>query len=516
MLNVDLVFINNLYKSNKPYDYLINSHMSSYFYDKIDPSIVPFSEQKNICLSLKYNRLFEALRIKEMQSINLCLMTENIKPIFFKGSILAHKLYGNMSYLRLVGDIDLWVSAFDYNKSLKTLYDNGYILLFEGSDKDGHHAQLKKTNIVVELHKSIIPPRMCIDEKYLYYSVESYEINKVKYWTFTDTATLIHLIYHFYSDLFLSSGFDSIYVNGKLLKLPSKHERMAYEICRFIEIYNDSINWEVLKEEILKQRFDLLFYCLIKYIDDMYKVFPPDFFNVIKEKICKYSKDNILTYDYWKTLKSSTDYVLSEPLVKYLENNWKGKELVFEKNINSFFIDEYSKNKINGKISYIIQGEIPKSSKDLSFRFDYWCDTNFLYFEVDVNDDIIIFSGKVFDSYQCDCLGLIFVKTQPYEFKQIFIFPTKNDNKISCVIRDMNTSDNISPEIIKANILITAFGYKVRIKINKSFFVDNESIYFDLLVCDCDDSNIGKKTTMNVFGDSLKWDDVSKFSKIYF
>ena len=61
--------------------------------------------------------------------------------------------------MRLVGDIDLWVSASDYNKSLKTLYDNGYILLFEGSDKDGHHAQLKKTNIVVELHKSIIPPQ---------------------------------------------------------------------------------------------------------------------------------------------------------------------------------------------------------------------------------------------------------------------------------------------------------------------------------------------------------------------
>ena len=508
-MNVDRIFLNNIDTYQNVIEYLQENNLLFYFKDKIN---VDSDMPKNIDKMILMNRMIEMDRVSEISKINDTLKNMGIIPIFFKGSILARMLYKDRYYLRKMGDIDVFVDNKDFNAALEIFYNLGYTLYYKETVFDNHHIMMENGEFVIELHHTILDYRMNIDESYLLSNIVDFEIDRNKLKTFSITATLLHLIYHLYSDIMMNTGYNSFYVNGRLFLPPEKFNFRAFEIAKYIEEFKGDILWNDIISDVSKQSLNLLFYCFIKYIDDIYNIFPEEFISIIKSKCTA----DFNTINYFRTLTVSQDYILSVPLVNYLNNIWSGVELKINNCRNCLHIDEFDSEKIMNKNSYVIDGQSPSSPTDLSFDFSYWCNKESVFFEIKVIDDKIISCNNRYDSYQSDCIGLIVVNTNPYRFKQIFLFIKKEEGEICCKVRDMNKKRNLRKNTAKADFSLTDNGYIITVELNKKLFGKSGESYFDLLVCDCDKYEDGKKTTMNIFGDVNNWYDVSKFSKIIF
>lgn len=512
-MKVDDIFLENAKKKEDVCRYLDENSLFLYFGDKIE---LNSKAREYFDSRLEQNKVIEVYRFIEILKIDKAFRNVGINPVFFKGSLLARILYEDKHYLRMAGDIDLWVNPENFDGALNILYELGYVLDYEETLFDEHHIMMENGKFLVELHHNIIDPRMGIDETYLLSNIVEFEANNHKLLTFSLSATLLHLIYHIYADIIMNTGFRGFYVNGKILDLPERFDYRAYDIVRFIELYNDKILWEDLIDDIRNQNLDVIFYCFIRYINDIYDVFPESFIFEVKNKCCVYNSENKAILNYLGFLRSSKEFIISEPLVSYLDIIWSGMYMNAGRERRSLCVNEFDSKKISNKDSYIIQGKQPSSEKDLSFKLDYWSDEECLWLEIKVKDDAVIFADEKFNSYGCDCIGLILVDTNPYIFKQIFIFPLKEDEHISGVVMNMNKKERITDGTVKAKVTLNDDGYTALVCISRKLFSLNSYTYFDLLVCDCDENGGEKKTTMNVFGNPYDWRDVSKFSRICF
>jgi len=94
--------------------------------------------------------------LTEAQELNTILLTNNITPIFLKGTgNLLSDLYEDIGE-RMVGDIDFIFSKEDYPKAITILRDNGYVKA--GSPHFRHYPRLINNNkiVAVEIHKELL------------------------------------------------------------------------------------------------------------------------------------------------------------------------------------------------------------------------------------------------------------------------------------------------------------------------------------------------------------------------
>ncbi|MGG8497516.1 nucleotidyltransferase family protein [Tenacibaculum sp. TC6] len=119
--------------------------------------------------------------IKQAQEINDILLTNNITPIFLKGTgNLLEGLYEDVGE-RMVGDIDFLVPNSDFSKAVISLKNDGYkeknIDFIDNTLSERHYPKITKHNRIaaVEIHYKMIS-----DEKYFNYNHVKENLKKNK------------------------------------------------------------------------------------------------------------------------------------------------------------------------------------------------------------------------------------------------------------------------------------------------------------------------------------------------
>lgn len=148
--------------------------------------------------------------VKNIQAANTLekivdlLNANNIDVLTFKGPVLAHDIYGDVT-LRTFNDIDLLVSWKNIRKAITLLAEDGFDLEVDLSRdeyisllKNRHHAVLIKNNVCVELHWELtgryFSNKITIDS--LLPHAESVYMNGKEFLTLRGEDLLIYLCIH--------------------------------------------------------------------------------------------------------------------------------------------------------------------------------------------------------------------------------------------------------------------------------------------------------------------------------
>lgn len=116
----------------------------------------------------------------------------NIRHFYLKGTIIKD-LYPQ-TYLRTRGDIDVVVDKTDYKKVIKLLLNEGYK---KTDDKEPHHTEFLKDNMMFEVHTGILfEDNKILDNYFGKYDNNLEKVNETRY-KLDDTFHLVYVISHF-------------------------------------------------------------------------------------------------------------------------------------------------------------------------------------------------------------------------------------------------------------------------------------------------------------------------------
>ncbi len=107
--------------------------------------------------------------ITQARKLNTLLLSNNIEPIFLKGTAnLIARIYEDIAE-RMVGDIDFIISKNDYPKAIKVLRDNGYSAVHNYKyhfPNEKHYRRLQKKNSIaaVEIHYELVDKKKYLSE----------------------------------------------------------------------------------------------------------------------------------------------------------------------------------------------------------------------------------------------------------------------------------------------------------------------------------------------------------------
>lgn len=427
------------------------------------------------------NRIYELSSWKEIEIINNFLTNSNIKPIFFKGVTLGKLLY-TKSYFRKVGDIDLYVSSTSFDLAVEILLKLGYKFVKQENATMEHHLVFNKGIFYLELHRNILNPLIMINENYLKQSTKSYNIDNRKIISFNETATLLHLIYHLYMDIYMT---DVYFTNTSLYTFLTKKQNKnrflyrAYEISLFSEKYFSKINWNEIIKDMKHQKFRLIFK---KMIYDIIKIFPQTFpQEFIVSLDCLTYENDMDDYLYKHFVSSDfSETNMDYGLCNYIEKNWeknhnKNIKLINEESFtlsNPIYIDEnlITNPVLNCKVM------IKKFNEDLKFIFKV------------ANNDFCFSDEYNYDTQTSDGVHLIICGTQKYSYNSIFLFPKKNDNKVDVRCVDVINNIEIDKSLINASFFRNNSYYTITVILTKKFLLKyylDKYLYIGVIISDC-------------------------------
>ena len=133
--------------------------------------------------------------ITQADELNTLLLSNNITPIFLKGTgNLLAGLYDDIAE-RMVGDIDFIFSKEDYPKAIVVLEANGYFDVLMTDNKYPqfkHYQRLKKENNIaaVEIHKELLVEKYASEFNYSFIKKDSQIIRSVNVLSFANKLNL--------------------------------------------------------------------------------------------------------------------------------------------------------------------------------------------------------------------------------------------------------------------------------------------------------------------------------------
>lgn len=135
--------------------------------------------------------------IEQANEINSILISNDIKPIFLKGTaFLLTDLYNDISE-RMVGDIDFIIPIKDYKKCIKILYKSGYKdqkhlkYHFPESERRHYRRIIKKNHIAaIEVHHSLTKKKYVNEFNYNFIKKNIQNINGFNVMGFQDQLNL--------------------------------------------------------------------------------------------------------------------------------------------------------------------------------------------------------------------------------------------------------------------------------------------------------------------------------------
>lgn len=131
--------------------------------------------------------------IKQARQLNDLLLSNNIKPVFLKGTgNLLAGIYKDVGE-RMVGDIDFIISKKDYSKSIKILRNYGYYDQYDYHMPHFRHYRrlIKDDNIAaVEIHKELIIEKFSNEFNYELINKDTQKIGGVAVLSYSDKLNL--------------------------------------------------------------------------------------------------------------------------------------------------------------------------------------------------------------------------------------------------------------------------------------------------------------------------------------
>ncbi len=442
----------------------------------------------------------------ELKKVCNLFVQSQIVFFIFKGAILSVLLYGN-AMSRVSNDIDIYVDNDNYDKALLLLKKNGFKLKSRAELKNEHHAvMIKNSSIVLELHKKIYNPMINIDEIYLKSNLQLCDFYNQQIPTFNITATLLHLLYHFYMDIYPLVDYFIFY--KKILET-GRFLCRAYEIALFSEKYYKEIIWDDIQKDIKHQKLHVIFKKMILDILNAFpNAFPESFIHTILQKEYTVDKSRYMANYLLNTMDIIEEKVVNRVLCKYVDDNWNiRKERNIHKKIGESF--KIAKNFASTKSQEELCCQI--ETKKLSDGIE-------LTFSVS-DDDLYISATYEYDTMTSDGVHLILCGTEEYSYNSIFLFPKAVSGEIKVVPCNVFNNANI---VLDENLMRTAFvknkeGYSITTFFSNKFIKDNHIdnyFYMGVVISDC--SRIVKQRTREVILSEIgdEWYNPIYFAKI--
>lgn len=453
------------------------------------------------------NKIYEVLTVREVSKIKNAFFKCRISPIFFKGIFLGRQLY-EQSYVRRLGDIDIFVSEDVFNVAADILLDLGYI--FSKSEKMAakHHVVFNNDLFFVELHKYIYHPMLSLNELYLTSNCTSIILSNENFLTFDISATVLHLIYHLYMDTYLTYG--SLYfvlVNRKIPKA-NRFLYRAYEISLFSEKYFEIINWEDIENDVSTQKLRIIFK---KMIFDILEIFPNAFPKSFVDTVCKINyvddgRDQLYKYFLDRGIINNSES-FDNSLSNYINDNWKAR---IEKNIykkvgETISLTKESSDETKQNLNCAIDTEKTIEGLKIVFRVS--------------NDDFYISETDNYDTQASDGVHLLLCGTEEYSYNSIFFFPKQIDGEIRVVVCDVlnNRNQILTDDLIKAEFSKTENDYTITAMLSNKFLKKNNLnsyLYMGLVISDCSSETHRRKNQLILSEEDSQWYNPTYFAKI--
>ena len=481
---------------NDIYKELLHSDLNLIFKDEI----LNMYDAEILKVIYAYNLRMERIRQKVMQDIDMILSSSNITPVFFKGSILASLLYGKENMKR-TGDIDLYVESKNFLNTEKLLITNGFEQI-KGENMELHKS-FKYGKQLIELHKDFIGKRIGVNTIFETHTT-TVDVNGYQFTTLDTTYHLLYLMYHIYmhrTDDIARRFSHALFEKQEIYQLDG-YDRNLFEIALYIAKFKHEIDWDDIITELDSQSLNVSFKQLCeRFINIFPEIFPDCFTRYFK------SRDYICPKEF-----QLHNYVMDHyPFVSISEcirncidaqrDNTLKLECWDSQSATKFIIDEFSSRKINPYQTYVLAGNSPKSSNDISYSLTFYHDDCFLYISIGAVDDHLIFCPQgTHDMITSDYIYLTIVHTNGnYLYRNITIFPYIKGEEIGLDIYNICTFQNIV-EKIDADLNIKENGYQINLKISLEYLglkKINDFFYMDVLVNDCDNISLGKNAALS-------------------
>lgn len=239
----------------------VNKVNIDYVFSEEEISLIKEQSLQTLLYPVTHNKLYKKYYISWVskqelffnlqEEITNLFNANNINHIYFKGAVLA-KLYDDSS-VRTRGDIDLFVSPNDLDKSKKLLLDNGFVV--EPIDCM-HHVSFKKNGIEVEVHFNMLDSS--VDKSWLKLFNNPFELsNNISdsLYEFKPTYHLIYCIMHFADHLRQGAGLRYLLDFIQMFKKTTIDFDLLHKTlkeCNLSRLYSNIIN-------AIRQIFDLDF-----------------------------------------------------------------------------------------------------------------------------------------------------------------------------------------------------------------------------------------------------------------
>ena len=157
--------------------------------------------------------------IIQAKEINELLLSNNITPIFIKGTAnILEGLYDNISE-RMIGDIDFICSKNEYQRTIKILLENGYYSVAKENYRfpnEKHYPRLKKKNRIaaVEIHEELISEKYRNEFNYNLVHKNILKLNNINFLSYNHQAVLSIISNHIddygfhYKEFALKNAYD--------------------------------------------------------------------------------------------------------------------------------------------------------------------------------------------------------------------------------------------------------------------------------------------------------------------
>ncbi|WP_299062081.1 nucleotidyltransferase family protein [uncultured Polaribacter sp.] len=227
--------------------------------------------------------------IEQAKEINELLLSNNITPIFLKGTgNLLEGLYEDIGE-RMVGDIDFIFSKEEYIKAIKLITDFGYTRVHKDAYDPisfKHYPRLQKKNRIaaVEIHKELLIEKYADEFNYSLIKKDAQNINNVNVMSFENQIALSIIAKQinddgiYYKNIALRNAYDVFLLSKKLnsniifnnlskLKLPlnfflascfivfNKTTSLQYKSTKEIENYLSTFNKQLNDSKVRNKNY---------------------------------------------------------------------------------------------------------------------------------------------------------------------------------------------------------------------------------------------------------------------
>lgn len=499
------VYLSERYKPQEIPNVLLENNLNSVLLDgnyEID------SELKNMIF---LNEIWRKKQCSTIYEICNLLYQKNIKYILFKGIMLSQLLYGNV-YSRVSGDVDIFVTKEDFDRAYNLIIKSGFLLVNEKYLDNGHIVALAKDNVLIELHKNILNPRLSIDESFLQNNIQTIQLNQSIISTFNTTATLLHLIYHLYAHTFASQHkLNSVLINTNV-STTKRFLYRAYEIALFSEKYQNKIKWDDIIEHTKHQKFRVFFK---KMIYDIVNIFPdafPDRYLQVVNSM-EYIDDE---HDIWCKRLLSPEYNqqdMAEILCGFINEYWakRSAKNIHIKAGDGFVLD---KPRVKGNADhqeYNLSCDVSTEKVDEALKITF----------VVSQDDLCFTEIGNYDTNTSDGIHLILSGTEKYSFNSIYVFPKIINGKVKAIPVDIKNGKRkaIDISLVSTDCKYTGSGYTVTVTLTKQFLQNNgltNYLYMGLVIVDCSSEKKKRKAELVLSDTYSEWCNPIYFAKIDF